>query len=154
MRTVLLSAIILCSCASAAPREPVVVSRERFLGLSWLSGRWIGTAEDGSTFVEAYRFADDSTIRSYSFASDASLVPTDSGSIRLRAGTVRSGSETSGWVVAAISADSVTFAPLGAALNGFTWRRTSDSTWNAVLWMVRRGSAPDRVYRMRRARQP
>ncbi|MDX2183696.1 MAG: hypothetical protein SFW08_06925 [Gemmatimonadaceae bacterium] len=139
MRHALLAVCALLSC-TPRPTPSLHVTGDQFRMLRWLEGRWTGTGEDGAMFGEAYAVLDDSTMRSYTYTKPTDIAPSDSGAIRLRRGVVTSGDGEWRWTLTAVSADSAMFAPQGRAENGFTWRRTSDSTWTATLW---RGSPND-----------
>ena len=156
MRPIVPSLVLCMLAAGCGRKEPKpaeaplarVVSAAEFGGLRWLEGRWAGTLPDGKGFYEGYRFADDSTIVSYEYPDSATLVPSDSGRITLRGGTVRSGVEPNGYLVTELADGRVHFEPMGTRRNNFTWRRSSADLWVATL----RGGAQETVYRMRRLR--
>lgn len=141
-------ALSACAPAAPAPMPAVPVGAAQFARWRWLEGRWLGGGDTPAPFAEAYRVLDDSTIRSYAFAAPGDSVPSDSGTIRLRGGTVASGDGAMRWEVVAFGADSLVFAPRGTAANGFTWRRTSDTTWTAALWQGTPSDPAPRRYRM------
>jgi hypothetical protein len=129
---------------------PATVTRQQFAALSWLEGRWAGTMPGGSRFYEGYRFADDSTIRSYNYPDSSSAAPSDSGSITLRGGVVSTG-EGAGWVATELSDDRIHFEPTDAKRNRFTWTRRSSDLWEARLAMPGTRDGPKEVvYEMRR----
>lgn len=131
--------------------KPATVSPSEFRKLNWIEGGWMGAEPDGSAFYEEYRFKDDSTIGTWSYADSASTVPNDSGEIRLRAGRVTSGNDLVAWVVTSLDRGDIEFAPLRGARNSFTWRRGSDGGWAASLHWPADGSRPakDVVYHMK-----
>ena len=164
-RAVTAGLLFLCACRKAEqappppppPSSPVAlaVTPAQFRGLAWLEGRWIGTQDGAGHFYEGYRFADDSTLRTYDYADSSAAPPSDSGEIILRADTVFSGSGNSRYVLTALDSASAHFAPLANARNAFTWRRNADSSWTATLaWRDSTGQQRTRVYEMRRLRRP
>ena len=130
--------------------EPMRVTPGEFRSLTWLEGRWRGTLNDTAPFYEGYRFVDDSTLRSVTYADSMGRQVSDSGQITLRGGHIMSGDSARGYVVTALDSSSVHFKPVGAARNAFTWRRESDGTWTATLtWRDASGRPAERVYVMR-----
>jgi hypothetical protein len=141
--------------AAAAVREGEVrsISVQEFQQLRWVEGRWRGDQPDGKPFYEAYRFVNDSTIRSYSYADSASgAVPSDSGFIALRGGEVTTGGEGARWVASQLTASRIDFAPRVGASNSFTWQRASADAWTATLRWPATADRPARevIYPMRR----
>ena len=130
----------------------LTVTPARFATLRWLEGRWEGHAANGASFFEGYRFADDSTIRTYSYADSIAATPDDSDDVALRGGRVRSGSGKASWVLTALGPDSARFDPVRGAANRFVWRRLSADRWTATLdWPAVEGRpARQTVYEMRR----
>ena len=104
-----------------------------FRQLRWLEGRWRGVQPNGERFYEGYRFADDSTLVSYEYADSVSTAPKDSSAVRLRAGSIASGSGNTRWEVSDLSAARVHFVPVQGARNDFTWERLSANEWKATL---------------------
>jgi hypothetical protein len=149
-----------CKKAEQAPAPPppaapvaIKVTPAQFRSLAWLEGRWIGTQAGGSHFYEGYRFADDSTLRSYEYGDSTAAPAKDSGRIWLSGDTVLTGSGNSRYVLTALDSGSAHFAPLVNARNAFTWRRNADSSWTATLaWRDSTGAERTRVYEMRRSR--
>ena len=137
---------------SARAPEPIRVSPAEFQQLRWMEGRWRGEEPNGQSFFEGYRFENDSTIRSYTYADSANRVPTDSGAIALRGGEVTSGSEGARWVASELTASHIEFAPQVGVRNSFVWQRESDDAWTATLRWPGTADRPARevVYRMRR----
>lgn len=136
------------------PVEPMPVTVEQFRSLAWLEGRWRGTLADTAPFFERYRFQDDSTMGKWTYADSLGTQVSDSGWIWLRSGIVTSGDSARGYVLTALDSGSAHFKPRGAAINAFTWRRTSDSSWTATLtWRDASGQAMERIYVMRLLRR-
>lgn len=134
--------------ASPPPRRTTLAE---FSFLRWLEGRWGGSENGANPFYEAYRFLDDSTLESRTYADSTFVAATDSGAVRWRNGIVSSGSGGASWVVTAIDSSSVHFEPLEGAINSFTWTRTSPAGWTALLqWKDSAGKAQQRVYQMTR----
>ena len=138
--------------AAVSPATPAAVSASGFQSLRWVVGKWRGMQPDGAAFYERYRFENDSTIRSYTYADSVGTVPTDSGEIVLRAGQVTTGSGAARWVVDELTANRVSFAPLAGVQNSFVWERTSTDAWTATLRWPASGDRPARqvVYPMTR----
>lgn len=147
--------IVLPSCRPAgagggASAKPATVSPSEFRTLDWIQGGWVGREPDGNPFYEEYRFKDDTTIGTWSYADSASTVPNDSGEIRLRQGQVTSGNDLVAWVATSLDRSEIGFAPLRGARNSFTWTRGPDGGWVASLHWPADGSRPARdvVYHM------
>ncbi|HSA55348.1 MAG TPA: hypothetical protein VLE53_06565 [Gemmatimonadaceae bacterium] len=133
----------------AEATEALRVTAEQFQGLRWLEGRWRGAEPGGAPFFESYRFVDDSTIQSYTYADSSFTAASDSGLIRLRGDSVTSGWPVPRYVVTAIATDSVYFAALPGAANDFTWRFVETGHWTARLTWDSAGVARERIYEMR-----
>ena len=157
----LLVLITLAACAAprqreAAPTSAAGSTRVTDLGtLRWIEGRWRGTLPDGGFFFEGYRFANDSTILTYTYPDSTSLTPSDSGAIMLRGGVVATGSGGSRWIATALREGFVRFDPREGARNNFVWERLSDDAWRAILLWPATADRPARevVYPMRRLRR-
>jgi hypothetical protein len=134
--------------ASTTVEAPLQVSSAQFQQLRWIEGSWRGTGGGVDAFYEGYRWTDDSTIAKYDYADSTLGMVTDSGTIALRAGVVRSGTERS-YVVVALDSTTVRFAPERNAANGFEWRRTAPDAWTARLTWDSAGVAKERVYELR-----
>ena len=136
---------------SPAPAAtPLQTDARQFRSLTWLEGMWRGTQSDTAPFFERYQFQDDSTIGTWSYADSLATQVVDSGKIRLRAGIVVSGDSARGYVLTALDSVSAHFEPQGAAVNAFTWQRTSETSWTATLtWRDVNGQAIERIYVMR-----
>lgn len=136
---------------SPAPAAtPLQTDARQFRSLTWLEGMWRGTQSDTAPFFERYQFQDDSTISTWSYADSLATQVVDSGKIRLRAGTVVSGDSARGYVLTALDSVSAHFEPQGAAVNAFSWQRTSETSWTATLtWRDVNGQTIERVYVMR-----
>lgn len=140
--------------SAALPPPRVVaatVSAGRFATLRWIEGRWRGSDGTGA-FYESYRFADDSTIRTYSYPDSATLTASDSGEVALRNGTVVSGTAAARWVAAELDSAHVRFVPDQNVTNSFTWLRQSPDRWTATLSWPAAGDKPARetIYQMER----
>jgi hypothetical protein len=127
------------------------VSADAFNTLRWLEGRWVGSGETQPPFYEEYKFVDDSTAVSRSYADSTFRSVTDSSVIRLRSGTLESVGNSTRYIAVAIAADSVVFAPGAGARNGFRWHRRSATEWIAVIEPITGGAQRAPVtYRMRK----
>lgn len=153
-------AAALAACAPAHPPAPAPaeapggsgITVAAFRQLRWVEGRWRGDQPNGEPFFESYRFENDSTIRSYTYADATNRVPTDSGAITLRAGQVTTGTGAARWVAAELTATRVRFVPLAGVRNSFVWERTSPDAWTATLSWPATADRPARevIYPMRR----
>ena len=109
----------------------VNVSDVQFKALRWIEGAWHSKDGRGVRFFERYRFLNDSTIRSYSYADSTMRSPNDSGVILRRGGRVTS--DNGNYVVTSIVIGRVHFEPAANALNSFTWTRDDADQWTALL---------------------
>ena len=133
-----------------SPATPLQADARQFRSLTWLEGMWRGTQSDTAPFFERYQFRDDSTISTLTYADSLGTQVVDSGLIRLRGGIVTSGDSARGYVLTALDSMTAHFEPRGAAVNAFTWQRTSESSWSATLtWRDAAGQPIERVYVMR-----
>lgn len=132
--------------------QPLTVTTDAFRMLGWLEGRWRGDQPNGLPFFEEYRFENDSTIRSFTYADSVTSTPTDSGAIVLRNSVVTTGSEGTRWAVRELSESRVGFEPQVGADNSFVWERVSSDAWTATLRWPGTKNRPARevVYRMAR----
>ena len=120
--------------------------------LRWIVGDWRGSGGGYDQFYERYVFDGDSVLRQYSFTDSTFSQAVDSSAVRLHGDSLFSESGERRYVASALRDTSVTFAPYARALNGFAWRRTSDTSWVAILTPV--DTARPRVeYRMVRIRE-
>src|SRR5688500_5754069 len=120
--------------------------------LRWIEGEWRGSGGGYDAFYERYTLDGDSVLRQYSFADSAFGQVVDSSTVRLYGDSLFSESGERRYVASALRDTSVTFAPYARALNSFTWRRTSDTTWVAILTPVDT-TRPRVEYRMVRIRE-
>ena len=135
---------------AASSATPLQTDARQFRSLTWLEGMWRGTQSDTAPFFERYQFRDDSTISTLTYADSLGRQVVDSGLIRLRDGIVMSGDSARGYVLTALDSMTAHFEPRGAAVNAFTWQRTSESSWTATLtWRDASGQPIERVYVMR-----
>lgn len=142
----------LVACGAAERVRPPLaakVTAAQFGQLRWLEGRWRGAEAAGRPFFEAYRFLDDTTILSLSFADSTFTTVTDSGRMQLRGDTVTSGWPIPERVAIALDSASVAFsAPLRGG-NGFSWHLEGPGAWTARLPWDSAGVARVRTYDMR-----
>jgi hypothetical protein len=157
MRIVPLIAVLtLLSGCRFFDRQPqaadgATITLEQFGQLQWLSGRWVGTGSDSSTFRESYLFLDDSTIKSVTWADTSFTQVGDSSFLTLRGGQVTSGGGDHRWVLTRWDRFGLHFDPRGKAGNSFVWRPIDAYTWIATLsWTDAQGAKKERVYTMRR----
>lgn len=147
----LLGLVALVACAGEVPavRTPTAkVSLADFSRLRWIEGRWRGAQSGGAPFYEAYRFHDDSTMWSYSFADSTLRTPRDSSLIAFRGDSLTSG-EPITWRVIHLDSVSVQFVRVGEESSGFRWTYVGPGAWTALLTFDSAGVAKQRVYDMR-----
>ena len=120
--------------------------------LRWIEGDWRGSGGGYEQFYERYEFDGDSVLRQYSFSDSTFGQAVDTSVVRLYGDSLFSESGERRYVASALRDTSVTFAPYARALNGFTWRRTSDTSWVAILTPVDT-TRPRVEYRMIRIRE-
>ena len=147
----LVAALVSCGRESAredAASTPLPMTAARLRELSWLEGRWRGTESGTGAFFEAYRFVNDSLIRSYSYDSTGRTI-TDSGAITLSEGIVSTGDSSVRWVLTALDSVSAHFEPVRGAINTFTWTKVKGGGWTATLSVPGGGdTVRSRVYDM------
>jgi hypothetical protein len=126
---------------------PAQVSPDAFNALRWLEGRWVGSGVTQPPFYEEYKFFDDSTAVSRSFADSTFRQINDSSVIQLRSGKLESVSSSSRYVAVAIGSDSVVFS---GARSGFLWQRRSPTEWTAVILPAPGSQRAPVTYQMRK----
>ncbi len=131
---------------SAAPAR---ITLEQFQSLRWLEGTWRGDEAGADPFYESYRFLNDSTILSATYADSTARVVSDSGVLAFAGGRVTSRGGTAVWVLTAMDPLSLRFDPVANATNSFVWTRQSTDSWTATLrWRDAKGEQRQRAYRM------
>ena len=128
----------------AAAPAPARVTRADLARLRWIAGSWRGTGDGQAPFYERYRFVDDSTLLVDSFADSTLARVTETARYELRGGRLGNTGDVR-WVAVAIDGQSVSFAPVARARNGFTWRRDAADAWTAVLRWPAAGGQPERT---------
>src|SRR5688572_27903727 len=95
-----------CQRAEAPPPAssvtPLQVDARQLRSLLWLEGMWRGMQSDTPSFLERYRFMDDSTIGTWTSPHALASPVVDSGSIRLRCGILTSCYSSRGYVLSAL----------------------------------------------------
>lgn len=147
----LIGLALLTACAGEVPAvttETAKVSLADFGRLRWIEGQWRGAQQGGAPFYEAYRFHDDSTMWSYSFADSTMRTPRDSSIVALRGDTVTSGIPVA-WRATTLDSVSVQFVRVGEESSGFRWTYVGPGAWTASLTFDSAGVPASRVYAMR-----
>jgi len=136
--------------ACAKPRIDTTV--EQFKQLQWIVGTWRGSGGNYASFFEEYRIVDDSTIGMRAFSDSTLAVASDSSTIELRDGVVRSRSADGSYYDSSeFTPTSIRFMRPGATTGGHTFSLVSDGEWTATLHPSEpQGQAT--VYTMRRIR--
>ena len=132
--------------------EVAKVQRSDMAKLRWIGGNWRGSGGGYDAFYERYVFEGDSVLRQYSFADSTFATAVDSSTVRLHGDSLFSESGDVRYLASSLRDSSVTFAPYARALNRFTWRRSSDTSWVAILMPVDT-TRPRVEYRMVRIRR-
>ena len=151
--------ILLLACASpeteqqaktaVAPPAAATVTLDEFRQVHWIAGSWRGSGGAYPSFFEEYRLVDDSTIQMRAFSDSTFTVATDSSRIEWRNNVVNSRGNDRGYIVIALSADSIRFIREGEAAGGHTFKRASPDEWTATLHPANETGQPT-VYIMRR----
>jgi len=145
-------ALLLGACGSSdrpGSAAPARITLERFQSLRWIEGTWRGTGNGADPFYESYRFLDDSTVLSVTYADSTARAVSDSGVLALAGGRVTRRGGTAVWVLTAMDPLSVRFDPAENATNSFVWTRQSTDSWTATLrWRDTKGEQRQRAYRM------
>ena len=160
MRITVALTIILSACSSAeteqqtpaavvTPPAADSVTLDEFRQVQWIAGAWHGSGGSYPSFFEEYRFIDDSTIQMRALSDSTFSVATDSSRIEWRNGVVHSRGNDRGYIVIALSSDSIRFIREGASSGGHTFRRASADEWTATLHPDNSSGQPT-VYVMRR----
>jgi len=148
--------VVACGGKTAETQDPVKPIPAKLTAadlekLRWIEGSWRGM--DGTKpFFERYRFENATTLAVDSFDSEKLDKVTDTTLFELKDGEFGGGSEGSRYVVTAIDDNSITFAPVVKARNGFIWKRDSKDAWTAILSWPARGDKPagEKTYKMER----
>ena len=137
--------------------RPAALTRSDLRALRWIVGTWRGTGTTVAPFYERYRFSDDSTLVTESFADSTLAVVSETTRWELRGGRLENGGEGARWVAVQLTPAGITFAPVRRARNAFTWRPgASKDEWHAdiIFPAAAAGAAPRVVtYRMARVAQ-
>lgn len=143
---------LLALLAIACAKPSFDVTSEQFEQLQWIVGTWRGSGGNVASFFEEYRVVDDSTIGMRSFSDSTLAVVSDSSTIELRDGAVRShGADGSYYNGTEFTPSSIRFVRPGATSGGHTFSLVSDGEWTATLEPSEpQGEAT--VYTMRRIR--
>lgn len=130
--------------------RPVRVTAAGFRQLQWLEGTWRGTGgELDGPFYEAYRMRGDSVLAFQTYTDSTLSQVSSQGRIVRADGEMIFRSGQNVWVATSLRDDRVRFAPRENVDNTFTWTRTSESSWEAVLaYPNPNGPVRERVYRL------
>ena len=145
-----LLALLALPVVTACEKPSFDVTPEQFQQLQWIVGTWRGSGGNVASFYEEYRVIDDSTFAMRSFSDSTLTVVSDSSTIELRGGVVRSrGADGSFYDVSEFTPTSIRFIRPGAKTGGHTFSLVSDGEWTATLHPSQpQGEAT--VYTMRR----
>ena len=132
--------------------KPATITTEELKKLRWIEGTWRGTGVDQAPFFERYKFENDSTLLTESFADETLSKVTEVTRYELKDGHFSNGGEGSRWVLTHLDNDSAKFEPVAEAQNSFVFRRISKDKWKATLTWPAKGDKPagEKVYDMER----
>ena len=135
--------------APAPTVSPKTITTADLQKLKWIEGTWRGTGETQSPFFESYRFENDSTLVMEELA-DESLKVNSTTRYELKNGHFGTDSA----VATAFDDTSVTFSPLIAGRNSFTWQSESKDAWKAILTLPATAKAPakETIYKLERVK--
>lgn len=138
--------------SSVQPPKPASITLEELKKLRWIEGTWRGTGVDQSPFFERYKFENDSTLLTESFADETLAKVTEVTRYELKDGQFGNGGEGSRWVLTHLDDESAKFEPVAKARNSFVFQRESKDKWKATLTWPANGDKPagERVYYMER----
>lgn len=151
---VLFLALLLLSAACNSGQQQTQAPKPKTLTaadlqkLRWIEGSWRGTGVNQPPFFERYRFENDTTLAVDHFEDEALTKVTNTSRYELKNGEFRDASH----VATALDDGSITFEPLSAGSNSFTWKRESKDSWTALLAWPASGnrSAGERTYNLER----
>lgn len=150
LKVALLSLALLAGGCSPITEKQRVFSRDDFLQLRFLEGRWQGAAPDGSAFFEQYDFPDDSQMRSRRFADATFAQAGDSSTVSFREGEIVSQWGKFSWRVIEVAADKVCFVPIEAP-SSFCWQRIDADTVHVTQrWVDENGTLQEYVVPLQR----
>jgi hypothetical protein len=119
-----------------AGKTQLVVGRDDFQQLRWISGSWRSETEGQSTSYVRYRFVDDSTITAETFSDSKFRMLKESMRLELRDHRVTWRVGDSQWIVTNLDSTSVGFRHLGGATDDFVWQHHAADVWVAVhAWL-------------------
>ena len=147
-----LLALLALPVAIACAKPRIDVTGEQFQQLQWIVGSWRGSGGNYASFFEEYRIIDDSTFGMRSFSDSTMTVASDSSTIELRGGVIRSrNADGSYYNATEVTPTNIRFIRPGATTGGHTFFLVSDGEWTATLHPSDpQGQAT--VYTMRRIR--
>jgi hypothetical protein len=136
------------AAAPASTVTPKTVTTAELQKLKWIEGTWRGTGQTQPPFFERYRFENDSTLVMEELADESLSKVNKTTRYELKDG--RFGTERA--VATALDDTSVTFSPLIAGRNSFTWQSESKDTWKAILTLPATATAPakETIYKLER----
>ena len=129
------------------------VYTEQDLGkLTFLVGRWSGTAPDGTIFYEEYSFDGPGTFRSRRYENASFATSTDGSTVTLKDGALISTWGAFTWQAESVDDGLVTFKPLQAP-SSFSWRRIDPDTVEVTQsWTDEKGEPQRYALRLTRIR--
>ena len=148
IRTTLFAALLATSVAGAqqtngtvltpSPKAiagtAVAVTKAQLNSLRWIEGTWRGSGGGVPSFVEAYKFANDTTIDVSFYADSTATKVATTGKIILTSGQLLFSGNGTEYAAVKIAPTGVTFIPKGTnGKNQLEWTMVSATSWTASL---------------------
>ena len=157
MNTILLAVLVAIGSTAATPGDWQTAARNESMftaasmnHLSFLEGRWSGTAPDGSIFYDAYDRPNPLTLRSRRYKDASFREVTDGSTVALKDGRITSTWGKYVWRATRIAEGLATFEPVNAP-SAFSWQRIDADTVEVVQrWTDEKGAAQSYTVRLRR----
>jgi hypothetical protein len=146
--------LFLAACNSGQesfqPPKPKTLTAAELQKLRWIEGSWRGTGVNQSPFFERYRFENDTTLAVDHFEDETLGKVTKTSRYELKNGEFRD--SEGAHVVTALDDNSISFEPLNAGSNSYSWKRDSKDAWTAILRWTATGNKPagERTYSLER----
>ena len=112
--------------------EGMVVARitvAQLASLHWIEGTWRAESEDTASFVQRYRFKDDSTLLVETYGDASKPGGADSTYFALRDGWFGTRGDGERWAATQLSARNVTFIPVANTQQTIVWEYKSPEAW-------------------------
>jgi hypothetical protein len=129
-RGMLVPLLAMASITQTAPSQ-LVVGQHALRQLNWIAGRWEGTRDGASEFVE-FAFDNDSTITVIRFADRKFSTPRNRMVVVLANHRIDAMAGAARWTLNGLDSTSASFLPAAASNFSFIWRQESARRWIEV----------------------